>query len=92
MNFLLTRKLIIFGLVLPLAAVIGFTLATPHLPKTFLLMALLSSLLLMPVMLKWYHPLLIFSWNAWINVYFLPGKPQLWMLLTAIGLDRKSVV
>jgi hypothetical protein len=84
-NFALTRKLIVFGLVLPLAAIIGFSLATPDQPKTFLLMALVIGLLLTPILLKWYHPLLIFGWNAWINVYFLPGKPQLWMLLAAIG-------
>jgi hypothetical protein len=84
-NFALTRKLIIFGLVLPLAALIGFVLATPEDGTTFLLMAMVIGLLLMPVMLKWYHPLLIFTWNAFINVYFLPGKPQLWMLLAAIG-------
>jgi hypothetical protein len=84
-NFALTRKLIIFGLVLPLAAIVGFFLATPQDFTTFLFMGALTSLLLLPIMLKWYHPLLIFSWNAWINVYFLPGKPQLWMLFTAIG-------
>jgi len=84
-NFVLTRKLIIFGLALPLAAVIGFSLATPEDRRTSVLMAAVVALLLTPVMLKWYHPLLIFGWNAWINVYFLPGKPYLWMLLTAIG-------
>jgi hypothetical protein len=84
-NFVLTRKLIIFGLLLPLAAIIGFQLASPDDSKTFLLMGLVTGVLLMPIMLKWYHPLLVFAWNAAINVYFLPGKPQLWMLLTAIG-------
>lgn len=99
MNFALSRKLIVFGLVLPLAVIIGFTLATPQEAKTFLLMAAVTGLLLLPVMLKWYHPLLIFSWNAWVNVYFLPGRPQLWMLLSVMAfgiavlngaLDRKK--
>ena len=85
MNFVLTRKLIIFGLVLPLAALVGFVLATPEDRSTFLLVAALIGFLLLPIMLKWYHPMLILSWNAWINVYFLPGKPELWMLFTAIG-------
>lgn len=85
MNFALSRKLIVFGLTLPLAVIVGFTLATPYEQKTFLLMAVVTSVLLLPIMLKWYHPLLIFSLNAWINVYFLPGKPQLWMLVSAIG-------
>ena len=85
MNFALTRKLIIFGLVLPLAAIVGFFMATPQDFTTVLFMGALTSLLLLPIMLKWYHPLLIFSWNAWVNVYFLPGRPQLWMLFAAIG-------
>jgi hypothetical protein len=100
-NFILTRKLIIFGLVLPLAAVIGFVLATPQQSTTFLVLTAVMGLLLMPVMLKWYHPLLILSWNAFINVYFLPGQPELWMVITAVGfgivllnstLDREKTV
>ena len=85
MNFALTRKLIVFGLVLPLAAVVGFALASPEDPVTLLLVGAVTVLLLMPLMLKWYHPILIFTWNAFINVFFLPGKPQLWMLVAAIG-------
>ena len=85
MNFALTRNLIIFGLVLPLAAVVGYFLATPDDRGTFLLIAAVAGLLVLPIMLKWYHPLLIFSWNAWITIFFLPGRPELWMLITAIG-------
>ena len=84
-NFALTRKLIIFGLVLPLAAIIGFLLATPYDRNTHLLVGLVAGVLILPIMMKWYHPLLIFSWNAYVNVFFLPGKPELWMLFTAIG-------
>jgi len=84
-NFALTRKLIIFGLVLPLAAIMGFALASPLEPTTLLLVGVVTGLLLLPIMLKWYQPLLIFTWNAFINVFFLPGKPQLWMLVAAIG-------
>src|SRR5262245_20534553 len=85
MNFALTQKLIIFGLVLPLAAIMGFALASPLDPTTHVLVGVVTGLLLMPVMLKWYHPALIFTWNAFINVFFLPGRPQLWMLVAAIG-------
>ncbi|HEX7862165.1 MAG TPA: O-antigen ligase family protein [Verrucomicrobiae bacterium] len=43
-------------------------------------------LLLVPFMLTGHHSFLILSWNAFILVYFLPGKPYLWMLMTAISL------
>ncbi|HKQ38963.1 MAG TPA: hypothetical protein VJ063_12870, partial [Verrucomicrobiae bacterium] len=70
---------------LPLAALVGFFLATPEDRSSFLLMAAVMGLLVMPVMLKWYHPILIITWNAWITIFFLPGKPELWMLVAAIG-------
>src|SRR5205823_5544098 len=68
-----------------LAAIVGFTLATPQEFMTFAIVGLVAGLLLLPIMLKWYQPLLIFTWNGFINVFFLPGKPQLWMLVAAIG-------
>src|SRR5690606_21201374 len=42
-------------------------------------------LLCTPFLLKNYHAALLVSWNAFITVFFLPGRPYLWMLLTAIG-------
>ena len=77
MNFALTRKLIIFGLALPLAAVIGFVLATPQSRMTFLVVVAVTSVLLSPVLIKWYHPLLIFSWNASAKLaYEFHGEPN----------------
>lgn len=42
-------------------------------------------LLLAPLFLRWHHPLLIFAWNANITIFFLPGKPALWMLFAGIS-------
>jgi hypothetical protein len=44
------------------------------------------SVLCLPLLMKWYHPLLIMSWNAVICPVFLPGRPQLWMLMSMLGL------
>jgi len=38
-----------------------------------------------PVLMNWYHPLLILTWNAAVTPYFLPGQPFVWMLVAFIG-------
>ncbi len=35
---------------------------------------------------RWWHPLLVFSCNSSLLFLFLPGRPALWMILTAVGL------
>jgi hypothetical protein len=81
----LPRKLIIFAFILPLAALVGFQLANPDF-GSFLVFSLLAAVLCVPLLLRWHHPLLIFSWNAWMQVFFLPGQPEMWMLLSGVSL------
>jgi hypothetical protein len=49
-------------------------------------LGLVVLVLLMPIFLRWHHPLLIFSWNFPMIVYFLPGSPPLWMVLALLSL------
>jgi O-antigen ligase len=49
------------------------------------IIGLVLALLLAPLFLRWHHPLLIFAWNANITIFFLPGKPALWMLFAGIS-------
>ena len=84
-SFGLPRKLIIFAIVLPLAALIGYQLGDPDF-GSLLLTVLVASVLAIPLLLRWHHPLLIVSWNAAIQVFFIPGQPQLWLLMTGISL------
>src|SRR6266508_6517104 len=81
----LPRRFIILAVVLPLAALIGYLLVSPDFFSVALL-GMLVMLLLMPVFLRWHHPLLIFSWNFPMIVFFLPGSPPLWMVLALLSL------
>jgi O-antigen ligase len=45
----------------------------------------MAGLLSLPILLKWHHPMLVFGWNASINVFFLPGQPNMWMVLALIS-------
>jgi hypothetical protein len=73
---------------LPLAIVIGYLLATGTGGldyTTLVILGLVTFGLLLPLLLKWHHPLLIFSWNMCTVVFFLPGSPSLWLLMALIS-------
>lgn len=85
-TFVIPKQLVIFGVVIPLAVVVGYFLATPDAFDTMVLIGLVLSILSIPILLRWHHPMLVFSWNTGIIVFFLPGQPNLWMLLALISL------
>jgi len=45
--------------------------------------------------MRWYHPLLVFTWNAVIQLNFLPGSPRIWLALSFVavlfGVINRSV-
>jgi hypothetical protein len=82
----LPKQLIIFAIVLPLALVVGYLLATPDAVRSMSLVGLLLAGLSIPIFLRWHYGILIFAWNANITLILLPGKPSLWMPLAGISL------
>ena len=49
-------------------------------------MGLIVAALAFPLLLKWHLPLLLLSWNATAVVFFLPGRPQLWLVMAFLSL------
>jgi len=82
----LPRNLLVFLIILPLALIVGYLLSTPDQFRTLSIVGMLLAGLTIPFFLRWHHSLLIFAWNANMIVFFLPGKPALWMLFAAISL------
>jgi hypothetical protein len=80
------RSLVIFGLCIPLAAWIGYLLAAPAERSTFIIGAILAFVMLTPLLLRWHHFLLITCWNLSLTIFFLPGSPPVWLLLTVLSL------
>src|ERR1043165_8215285 len=80
------RSLIIYSLCLPLAIYVGYLMAMPMDMVSFSVVVVVVALPLLPVLLRWHHVLLIVSWNATAILFFLPGRPNVWMLLAAISL------
>jgi hypothetical protein len=77
---------LIMGLSLPLAVLLGYFVAEPLELGSMAVVVFVLVVLSLPLMMKWYHPLLVFGWNAAICPAFLPGRAKLWALLAVIGL------
>ena len=73
----LPRWLLIYGLCIPLALLLGYLLATPTAFTSYATVALVLGALALPVLLRWHHALLIFLWNSYFIVFFIPGQPSL---------------
>ncbi len=85
MNFGALRTLIIYGIILPLAVFIGYTLSGDLTRNSFAVLAAIGFILLLPALLKWHYAVLVFSLNSSITIFFFPGKPTLWMLMGGIN-------
>jgi hypothetical protein len=81
----LPKSIFIFIICIPLAVLLGVMLATP-LDRTAMIIVFGSFLVLLtPVLLTSHHTLLIVTWNAYIDAFFLPGQPFIWMLAAVVS-------
>jgi hypothetical protein len=75
------RALLIYSVCIPLAIFLGYAMASPLDRGTFISVGLVFGLLVLPLVLKHHHPALVLAWNASAVVFFLPGRPNVWMVL-----------
>jgi O-antigen ligase len=80
------RTVVALVLASALAVLVGMVLVSPTSTMALGVVALLAFVLCLPMLLRWHHPLLFFSWNAAIQIFMLPGSPRLWMLMAGISL------
>ena len=64
---------------------IGYLLATPLDPTTLIVLGVLLFILLIPLFLRWHHIWLVASWNMTAVLFFLPGRPRLWMGMALVS-------
>jgi hypothetical protein len=77
---------LIMGLSLPLAVLLGYFVAEPMELGSMAVVVFVLVVLSIPLLMKWYYPCLVLTWNAAICPAFLPGRPGLWALLAFGGL------
>ncbi len=81
----LIRSLVIYSLCLPLAIFLGYLLAMPMDTASFTIIVVALFLPLVPILLKWHHLLLFGCWNTSMAMFFLPGRPNLWLVMAAVS-------
>jgi O-Antigen ligase len=80
------RTLIIYAVCVPLAVWIGFMLANPFDRSAYSYAGILVLILCTPLLLRWHHFLLVTTWNLGLTIFFLPGSPPIWLLMTVLSL------
>jgi hypothetical protein len=80
----LLKTLLIYSICLPLAVFLGYLIASPDPTRDYSVwigIALVISVLVLPLLLKWHREILIASWSGCIGLYFMPGRPELWLAM-----------
>ncbi len=80
------RSLVVYAVCAVLAIIIGVLMTNPLTYSAMGFVGVLCAILLLPVFLKWHHPLMICCWNVPISVFFLKGSPDLTLVLIVISL------
>jgi hypothetical protein len=80
------RAILVYALILPLALIMGYLLATPRELGTWATIGVVLMVVLAPIVLANHHAALFLTWNMTVMVFFLPGSPQLWLPASFLSL------
>jgi hypothetical protein len=84
-NIALARSMLIYAICIPLAIFLGYLITDPLDRTTDYTIAMVFFLLVLPLLLRWYHIWLIVVWNMAISFIFIPGLLPGWMLVGVIA-------
>ena len=80
------RGIIIYSICLPLAVLLGYMIAGPLTWTSFGTVMTVLFALILPLLLRFHHPLMVLGWNAAVVIFFLPGSPKIWLPLVVLSL------
>src|ERR1051326_504014 len=80
------RALLVYVLILPLALIMGYLLASPGEFGTWATVGIVVLVMCAPVILAKHHAVLFLAWNTTAIIFFLPGQPPVWMAMSAVSL------
>ena len=84
----LLKAVIVYAVCVPLAIWLGWMLTSLEdlTRSTYIEAAIFVLLLCLPLLLRWHYIMLVFCINFSMTIFFLPGKPMVWMPMVAISL------
>ena len=80
------RAVLVYALVLPMALILGYLLATPMDLGTWAMVSIVLLALSMPLILANHHAVLFLTWNMAAMAFFLPGQPHFWFIMAGLSL------
>jgi hypothetical protein len=87
----LLRSLIVYAICVPLAVIVGYALvnltnANFQDVSSLGMIGVLVAVLVFPLLMRWHYPLMFFSWSLPVTMFFLPGRPSLYLVMVTISL------
>jgi hypothetical protein len=84
-NPAIVRSLLVYIICLPLAILLGFLVSDPLDKHNVVMFGVGALLLLLPLLLRWYHAWLIAIWNMTVTFIYMPGLLPGWMPMACIA-------
>src|SRR5438105_3698311 len=84
-NTALARSMVIYIICLPLAIFLGYLVTDPLDRTNDITLTVVLFLLVLPLLLRWYHAWLIVIWNMTLLFMYLPGMLPGWMPVAGVG-------
>lgn len=81
----MARSLLVYMICLPVAIFLGYLLSDPLDKHNMAMFGVGVLLLLLPLLLRWYHAWLIAIWNMTITFVYFPGLLQGWIPMACIA-------
>jgi hypothetical protein len=82
----LLRSLVIYAICIPLAVFLGYQLPSFFQDQlSFITVTAVLAMLCAPLLLRFHHLLMVLSWNLMAILFFLPGRPQVWLAAIALS-------
>ena len=85
------RSLAVYAVCAVLSIVIGVLMTNPMTYSSLGFMGVLIAVLFVPILIKWHHPLMIFSWSMPVMIFFVKGDPSLFLVMITLSLTATIV-
>ena len=80
------RTIAVYAVCAVLAIVVGAFMTDPLTYSALGFIAIVCTILFMPILLRWHHPLMILTWTSPLVAFFVKGSPSFFLVMIAVSL------